>query len=93
MLRLKVSTNKEWKGLKNLVNTGVIQEVGQLSLNLHLSDDSMWEEYKLILSGIKTAGFLPFYVTRQPNAEYLNVQEGKTTLFNRYEVGYGNLYR
>lgn len=93
VLRLKVSTNKEWKGLKNLVNTGVIQEVGQLSLNLHLSDDDMWEEYKLILAGIKTAGFLPFYVTRQPNAEYLNVQEGKTTLFNRYEVGYGNLYR
>jgi hypothetical protein len=41
VLRLKVSTNKEWKGLKNLVNTGVIQEVGQLSLNVHLSDDRL----------------------------------------------------
>ena len=93
LLRLKVSSNKEWKGLKNLVNTGVIQEIGQLSLNVHLSDDSMWEEYKLILNGIKSAGFLPFYVSRQPNAEYLKVQEGSITLFNRYEVAYGNLYR
>ena len=37
LLRLKVSSNKEWKGLKNLVNTGVIQEIGQLSLNLRAS--------------------------------------------------------
>ena len=50
-------------------------------------------EYKLILNGIKSAGFLPFYVSRQPNAEYLKVQEGSITLFNRYEVAYGNLYR
>ena len=93
LLRLKVSTAKEWKGLKNLVNTGIIQEIGQLSLNLHLGDDSMWEEYKVILNGIKTAGFLPFYVTKQPNAEYLKVQEGSTTLYSRYEVGFGNQYR
>merc|ERR1712086_322806 len=92
MLRMKVSSNKEWKALKNLVNTGLIQEIRQLSLNIHLSDDAMWEEYKYILTGIKTAGFLPFYVARQPNAEYLKVQEGQSTLYNRYEVGYGNLY-
>ena len=53
----------------------------------------MWEEYKDILVGLKSAGFLPFYVARQPNAEYLKVQEGSLSLYNRYEVGYGNLYR
>ena len=41
VLRLKVSANKEWKGLKNLINTGVIQDIGQLSLNIHLSDNTM----------------------------------------------------
>ena len=89
----QVSSNKEWKGLKNLINTGVIQDIGQISLNVHLSDITMWEEYKEILTGLKSAGFLPFYVARQPNAEYLKVQEGSLSLYNRYEVGYGNLYR
>jgi len=93
VLRLKVSGPKEWKGLKNLINTGVIQDIGQLSLNVHLADNDMWEEYKEILMGLKTAGFLPFYVARQPNAEYLKVQEGSLSLYSRYEVGFGNLYR
>ena len=33
-LRLKVSSALEWKGLKNLINLGTIQEIRQLSLNL-----------------------------------------------------------
>jgi len=93
VLRLKISANKEWKGLKNLINTGVIQDIGQLSLNIHLSDNEMWEEYKDILVGLKSAGFLPFYVARQPNAEYLKVQEGSLSLYNKYEASFGNLYR
>ena len=39
------------------------------------------------------AGFVPFYVDRQPNAEYLKVQEGALSLYNKYEAGFGNLYR
>ena len=46
VLRLKVSTVQEWKGLKNLINTGTIQEIRQLSLNIHFKDEDMWNEYK-----------------------------------------------
>ena len=90
LLRLKVSSNKEWKGLKNLVNTGTIQDIRQLSLNLNMGDPSMWEEYKYVLTGIRAAGFLPFYVAKQPDAEYLRVQEGSQALYSKYEVAYSN---
>ena len=73
-LRLKVSSNSR-EGLKNLVNTGTIQDIRQLSLNLNMGDPSMWEEHKYVLTGIR-GGFLPFYVAKQPDAEYLRVQEG-----------------
>jgi len=92
LLRLKVSSMLEWKGLKNLINLGTIQDIRQLSLNIHFADDTMWEEYKIILSGLKSAGFVPFYVAKQPNAEYLKVQEGTQSLHSRYEVAYGNTY-
>ena len=90
MLRLKVSTSMEWKGLKNLINTGTIQDIRQLSLNLQMADMTMWEEYKYVINGLRTAGFFPFYVSKQPDADYLKVQEGSQSLYNRYEVSYGN---
>merc|ERR1711871_1492577 len=76
LLRLKVSSPLEWKGLKNLLNLGTIQDIRQLSLNMNFADNDMWAEYRVILSGLRTAGFVPFYTSKQPNAEYLKVQEG-----------------
>ncbi|EOD25531.1 hypothetical protein EMIHUDRAFT_443591 [Emiliania huxleyi CCMP1516] len=67
-LRLKVSSALEWKGLKNLINLGTIQEIRQLSLNLQFKDEDMWEEYRLILTSLRAAGFVPFYVAKQPQA-------------------------
>ena len=90
VLRMKVGTLHEWKVLKNLVNTGTIQDIRQLSLNLNMGDPSMWEEYKYVLTGIRAAGFLPFYVAKQPDAEYLRVQEGSQALYSKYEVAYSN---
>jgi len=90
VLRLKVGTAHEWKVLKNLINTGTIQEIRQLSLNIKMEDPDMWEEYKTILNGIRTSGFFPFYVRVQTGAQYLKVQEGSTSLHSAYEVSYGN---
>jgi len=90
VLRLKVFTSHEWKVLKNLVNTGTLQEIRQLSLNMRMEDPSMWEEYRTILNGVRSAGFHPFYVQKQIGATYLKVQEGSTSLYSAYEVAYGN---
>jgi hypothetical protein len=46
VLRLKVRTALEWKGLKNLINLGTLQEIRQLSLSLEFKDEDMWPEYK-----------------------------------------------
>jgi len=46
VLRLKVRTALEWKGLKNLINIGTLQEIRQLSLSLDFKDEDMWTEYK-----------------------------------------------
>jgi len=91
VLRLKVGSNHEWKVLKNLVNTGVLQEIRQLSLHLRMEDRTMWDEYKTILNGVRAAGFHPYYVAKQTGANYLKVQEGSMSLFSSYEVGYGNV--
>jgi len=90
VLRMKVGSNFEWKGLRNLINTGALEDVSQLSLNLQMADPTMWDEYKFILSGIKKAGFFPFYVAKQPAADYLKIQEGSSALYSAYEVSYGN---
>jgi len=90
VLRLKVHTAMEWKVLKNLINTGTIQDIRQLSLNLQMADISMWEEYRYVINGLRTAGFFPFYVSKQPDADYMKVQEGSQSLYNRYEASYGN---
>jgi len=90
VLRLKVGTMHEWKVLKNLVNTGTIQDIRQLSLNLRMEDPTMWEEYRTILNGVRAAGFHPFYVKQQVGAVYLRVQEGQHSLYSAYEVAYGN---
>ena len=91
VLRLKVATLHEWKVLKNLVNTGTIQEIRQLSLNVRMDDPSMWEEYRMILNGVRAAGFHPYYVQKQVGAEFLKVQEGSTSLYSAYEASYGNV--
>merc|ERR1719240_1506399 len=91
VLRLKISSNHEWKVLKNLVNTGVLGEIRQLSLFLRMEDRTMWDEYRTILNGVRQAGFHPFYVMKQTGANYLKVQEGSIQLYSSYEVGYGNV--
>ena len=90
VLRMKVAHNKEWKGLKNLINTGALDSVSQLSLNIKMGDPEMWDEYRTILLGIKKAGFFPFYVAKQPAADFLKIQEGAQALYSHYEVSYGN---
>ncbi|KAL3918995.1 MAG: hypothetical protein SGPRY_005794 [Prymnesium sp.] len=90
VLRMRVFTNMEWKSLKNLINSGAIQTVRQLSLNLYMGVPTMWHEYRLILSGLKKAGFFPFYVSKQPDADYLKIQEGAQALYSRYEVSFGS---
>lgn len=91
ILRMSVSTMKEWKVLKNLVNTGVLQDIKQLSLKVDMGDSSMWDEYRYVLNGVKTAGHIPYYVMKQPGAYFLKVQEGNSALFSGYEVSYGNV--
>jgi len=91
VLRLKVGSNHEWKVLKNLVNTGVLQEIRQLSLHLRMDDPTMWEEYKTVLNGVRSAGFHPHYVVKQQAATYLKVQEGSTALYSAYEASFGNV--
>ena len=91
VLRLKVNSNHEWKVLKNLVSTGLLQEIRQLSLNLRMEDRTMWHEYQKILNGVRAAGFRPFYVAKQAQALYMNVQYGSHAFYSAYEVGYGNV--
>ena len=91
MLRLHARSNAEWKTLKNLINVGAIQEVRQLSLNIQMEEEDMWEEYRYILTSLRGAGFVPYYVAKQPTAKYLQVQEGTQSLYSRYEVSYGNI--
>ena len=42
---------------------------------------------------MSNSGFKPFYVVKQPGAEYLQVQEGSFSLYNKYEVTLGNVKR
>ena len=92
VLRLNVRSNAEWKTLKNLINVGAVQDVRQLSLALTMEEDDMWEEYRYILAALRGAGFVPYYVAKQPTAKYLQVQEGLKSLYSRYEVSYGNIF-
>jgi hypothetical protein len=91
VLRLKVGSNHEWKVLKNLVNTGTLGDIRQLSLHLRMEDRTMWEEYRTILNGVRSAGFHPYYAMRQTGANYLKVQEGSNQLYSAYEMSYGNV--
>ena len=91
VLRLRVNSNHEWKVLKNLVNTGLLGEIRQLSLHMKMEDREMWEEYKTILTGVRSAGFHPHYSSKQTGATYLKVQEGATQLYSSYEASYGNV--
>ena len=85
VLRLKISSAHEWKVLKNLVNTGVLSEIRQLSINLRMDDRLMWEEYKTVLTGVRSAGFHPYYVTKQ-TARPTSRWEGSQGLYSAYEV-------
>jgi len=93
LLRFTVSSIRQWKLLKNLVNTGAVQGLLQLSLNVHFADMTMWSEYQDILTMLSNAGFKPFYIAKQPDAIYLQVQEGTFSLFSKYEVSLGNVKR
>ena len=42
---------------------------------------------------VSNSGFKPFYIVKQPGAEYLQVQEGSFSLFSKYEVSLGNVKR
>ena len=91
VLRLKVGSNHEWKVLKNLVNTGTLGDIRQLSLHVRMEDRTMWDEYRTILNGVRSAGFHPYYAMRQTGANYLKVQEGSNQLYSAYEMSYGNV--
>ena len=91
LLRLSVSSRSDWKGLRALVDAPAqLKWVPQLLLNLHFSESTRYDDYAEILGGLKAAGFQPFYVARQPRAEYLQIQEGSRELWSRYEAAFGN---
>jgi len=46
---------------------------------------------RYILTSLRSAGFVPFYASKQPNGKYMQVQEGAQSLHSRYEVAYGNI--
>ncbi|KAL3931599.1 MAG: hypothetical protein SGPRY_001056 [Prymnesium sp.] len=75
ILRMTIASARQWKTLKYLVNSGSLDGVLQLSLNMSFCDITMWSEYQIILTLVNNHGFKPFYVVKQPTAEYLQVQE------------------
>ena len=92
VLRLSVSSRFEWTALRGLIDTpGVLRVVPQLLLSLHFSEPTRYEEYVDVMQELKSLGFAPFYVAKQPGAEYLQIQEGTRQLYSSYEVGYGNV--
>mmetsp|Transcript_33500 Transcript_33500/g.81475 ORF Transcript_33500/g.81475 Transcript_33500/m.81475 type:complete len:256 (+) Transcript_33500:29-796(+) len=93
LLRMTVHSVRQWRTLKSLVNLGWLDGVLQLSLNMTFSDITMWSEYQNILTMVSNHGFKPYYVVKQPGAEYLQVQEGAFSLYSKYEVGMGNVKR
>jgi len=93
VLRMTVQSARQWHALKYLVNQGSLDGVLQLSLNMTLADVTMWSEYQSILSTVSNSGFKPFYIVKQPGAEYLQVQEGSFSLYSKYEVTMGNVKR
>jgi len=44
------------------------------------------------MTGLKSAGFSPFFVERVPTAHYLQMQEGNLSLYSGYEISLGNTY-
>ena len=79
------------QALRGLVDTpGVLKTVPQLLLSIHFSEPSRYDDYVEMLQALRAHGFLPFYVKRQPSAEYLQIQVGESQLWSSYEVGLGN---
>lgn len=94
LLRMSVSSKYEWKVLRALMDSpALLKSVPQLLLNLHLSDPTSFDLYADVLGDLKASGFVPFYVARQPTAEYLQIQEGTKQLWSRWEVSMGNTRR
>ena len=90
----QVSSKYEWKVLRALMDSpALLKSVPQLLLNLHLSDPTSFDLYADVLGDLKASGFVPFYVARQPTAEYLQIQEGTKQLWSRWEVSMGNTRR
>ena len=73
------------------MNTGTLGDIRQLSLHVRMEDRTMWDEYRTILNGVRSAGFHPYYAMRQTDANYLKVQEGSNQLYSAYEMSYGNV--
>ena len=90
LLRLYLDAALDWKALKNLINSGSLRQVRQLSLSLELRDDDMWDEYRIILTSLRAAGFVPFYIVKQPTARFLALQTGRLSLYSSYEASFGN---
>ena len=47
VLRMTVFSMRQWRVLKSLVNSGSLDSVLQLSLNMTFSDVTMWSEYQV----------------------------------------------
>ena len=89
---LAVTRCLKWQALRSLVDTpGVLKAVPQLLLGIHFSEPSRYDDYVDVLQALKALGFLPFYVARQPSAQYLQIQVGESQLWSSYEVGLGNV--
>ena len=54
---------------------------------------SRFSRSQSVLTSVSNSGFKPFYVVKQPGAEYLQVQEGSFSLYDKYEVTLGNVKR
>ena len=90
-LALAVARCLKWQALRSLVDTpGVLKAVPQLLLGIHFSEPNRYDDYVDVLQALKALGFLPFYVARQPSAQYLQIQVGESQLWSSYEVGLGN---
>ena len=68
----------------------MLKTVPQLLLSIHFSEPGRYDDYVEMLQALRAHGFLPFYVKRQPSAEYLQIQVGESQLWSSYEVGLGN---
>lgn len=63
-----------------------------LPVPLPASSNPLPDRRRYIMTGLKSAGFSPFFVERVPTAHYLQMQEGNLSLYSGYEISLGNTY-